>query len=85
MKTGDKIRLRDMWGDLRDFEVEEYRYTLGIFASKAHREAGQFTALCQLYEWGCDSEKEYIPNFGEYVTNQVPRWMDITEIKYAGD
>lgn len=82
MKAGDKIRVQ-MYimghhkGDLKDFVVEEYRYCLGIFLSEQHRTAGRFTPLCELYEPGPDSEKDYIPNFGEYTTNEVPAWMDI--------
>ena len=82
MKTGDKIRLQ-MYGfsgyklDQRDFVVEEFRHCLGIFLSEDHRRAGRFTPLCELYENGPESEKDYIPNFGEYWTNQVQAWMDI--------
>ena len=81
MKVGDKIRIDlgwdGMYTDLQDFTVEEFRYALGIFISDDHRKAGRFTPLCELYESGADSKQEYIPNFGEYTTNQVQAWMNI--------
>lgn len=77
MKVGDKIRVFTGFGDTGDFIVEEFRYCLGIFSSKDHRKAGDFTPLCVLYEKGPDSEKDYISNFGEYWTNKVQGWMDI--------
>lgn len=82
MKVGDKIRIQ-MYGfsgyslDTEDFTVEEFRYCLGVFLSEDHRKAGRFTPLCELYEPGPDSEKDYISNFGEYWTNEVQAWMDI--------
>jgi len=81
MKAGDMIRLdmgwEGMYKDLQDFTVEEFRHCLGIFESDEHRKAGKFTPLCDLYERGPESEIGYIPNFGEYVTNMVPRYMNI--------
>ena len=77
MKSGDKIRLRDHYGDCEDFVVEEFRYCLGIFKSDMDRKAGAFTPLCNLYEPGAESEKKYLSNWGEYTTNKVQAWMDI--------
>lgn len=79
MKAGDWIRV-DVGGwfpELEDFEVEEFRHCLGIFKSEFHRAAGRFTPLCELYERGPDSKDEYWSNYGEYVTNQVPSYMNI--------
>jgi hypothetical protein len=88
MKAGDKIRLqRYIFGhpaNLADYEVEEFRHCLGIFESPACRKAGNFTPLCNLYENGPDSQNGYISNYGEYTTNQVPSFMNITEIEYDG-
>lgn len=77
MKAGNRIRIKNLYGDNKDFTVEEFRYCLGIFASEQCREAGEFTPLCRLYYDGPESEKKYISNHGEYRSNQVPRWMDI--------
>ena len=81
MKAGDRIRLdagwSGMYSDLQDFTVEEFRHCLGIFESDDHRRAERFTPLCELYGRGPDSENNYISNFGEYVTNQVPIYMNI--------
>jgi hypothetical protein len=81
MKAGDKIRMvRRFWGyraGTEDFIVEEFRFCLGIFESEEHRQAGKFTPLCDLYEAGPESETKYIPHFGEYVTNQVPAFMNL--------
>lgn len=82
MKAGDRIRLQ-LYGfsgyrlEQKDYTVEEFRYCLGIFLSDSARKAGNFTPLCELYEPGPNSEKSYIPNYGEYYTNQVQGWMDI--------
>ena len=81
MKAGDRIRLDvGFWGCkiLEDFTVEEFRDCLGIFLTKDHRTAGKFTPLCGLYERGPDSEVKYLSNFGEYTTNLVPAFMNIT-------
>lgn len=82
MKAGDKIKLQ--WhvmgkptGDWLEFTVEEFRYTLGVFESEQHRQAGHFTPLCELYCDGPDAKQGYIPNHGEYRTDQVPAWIDV--------
>ena len=81
MKAGDKIRLTDYImgyaNGTSDYTVEEFRYCLGIFESEQHRAAGNFTPLCSLYERGPGSEIDYISNYGEYVTNMVPSFMNI--------
>ena len=81
MKAGDRIRVFSYWSDhitgTDDFTVEEFRHCLGIFASEQHREAGNFTPLCELYERGPDSKNGYISHYGEYYTNPVQAWMDI--------
>ena len=81
MKAGDKIRLtRYIAGcscGTGDFTVEEFRYCLGIFLSDSNRKAELFTPLCELYGNGPESESGYISNWGEYMTNQVPSWMDL--------
>ena len=82
MKAGDRIRVQlYMMGSIpseqKDFTVEEFRYCLGVFLSDQHRQAGKFTPLCDLYERGPESKDSYISNFGEYITNEVPAWMDI--------
>ena len=82
MKSGDKIRvMQRIMGCVvgnEDFVVEEYRHCLGIFESSAHREAGDFLPLCELYEPGAESEQKYISNYGEYNTNMVQAWMDLS-------
>jgi hypothetical protein len=81
MKAGDKIRVQKYImshaSHTEDYTVEEFRYCLGIFQSDQHRTAGMFTPLCELYEWGPESERLYLSNFGEYYTNPVQSWMDI--------
>lgn len=80
MKAGDKIRMDVGWRlykDLQDFTVEEFRDCLGVFMNEQDRMAGKFTPLCELYGRGPESETKYISNFGEYVTNQVPLFMNI--------
>lgn len=81
MKAGDKIRCkRYMMGCVvgsNDFTVEEFRYSLGIFESEQHREAGKFTPLCDLYEPSAKSESSYIPNFGSYNTDMIESWENI--------
>lgn len=88
MKAGDKIRIQKyILGTpthLADYEVEEFRHCLGIFESHAHRKAGNFTPLCDLYESGPESNVDYISNYGEYITNQVPSFMNITKIEFDG-
>ena len=82
MQAGDRIRVDvgqyGMYEDLQDFAVEEFRYCLGVFKSEQHREAGRFTPLCAMYTRGPDSETEYISNFGEYTSNLVQGFMNIT-------
>jgi hypothetical protein len=77
MKAGDKIRVMDSFNNPRDFTIELFRYCLGFFFSEQHREASEFTPLCKLYYAGPESKKEYISNFGEYTSNEVPSWMDL--------
>jgi len=81
MKAGARIRIQRYYLghpiDQTDHTAEEFRHCLGVFLSDSHREAGEFTPLCDLYEPGPESERKYIPNHGEYVTNMVPAWMDL--------
>lgn len=82
MRVGDKIMINwkdfgEMYDDIQTYTVEEFRHTLGIFTSKAHREAGRFTPLCELYCDDPDSECKYISNFGNYWSNQVQGWSDL--------
>jgi hypothetical protein len=81
MKAGDKIRVFTyVMGHpcgTKNFTVEKFRHCLGIFETVAHKQAGRFTPLCDLFEPGPESKKRYISNFGEYDTNQVQAWMDI--------
>jgi hypothetical protein len=81
MKSGDRIRvttyIMGYESGFEDYTVEEFRYCLGIFQSPQHRQAGNFTPLCELFERGPDSENSYISNYGEYVTNMVQGWSDI--------
>ncbi|MBL4795910.1 MAG: hypothetical protein JKY50_00695 [Oleispira sp.] len=81
MKAGDRIRMTHYtmgYADgVVDFTVEEFRFCLGIFESDEHRQSGQFTPLCDLYEPGPDSEDQYISNFGPYMTNKVPSFMNL--------
>lgn len=81
MKAGDRIRvttyIMGYESGFEDYTVEEFRYCLGIFQSPQHRQAGNFTPLCELFERGPDSENSYISNYGEYVTNMVQGWSDI--------
>lgn len=76
LAVGDKIRVPFYYGH-EDYIVEEFRQCLGIFKSDAHREAGHFTPLCDLWGRGPDSEEKYICNYGEYWTNEVPIWMNL--------
>lgn len=81
MKVGDKIRVQKYIFnhplEVVDYTVEEFRFCLGIFVTGSHREAGDFTPLCELYEPGPDSAQRYISNYGEYHTNMVQSWMDM--------
>ena len=74
---GDRIRLNYQREGNVDFTVERFRDCLGIFESDQHREAQDFTPLCNLYGRGAGSEDGYISNFGEYVKNPVPVWMQL--------
>ena len=80
MKVGDRIRL-DVGGycgtDLKDFSIEEFRHTLGVFTSENARTAGQFTPICEMYDRGPDSVNKYLSNWGEYISNQVPMFMNL--------
>lgn len=77
MKSGDKIRVFNCFGDTEDYIVEEFRYCLGIFATENHRIANEFTPLCAIYEKGAYSEEKYLSNFGKYYSNPVQAWMDL--------
>lgn len=81
MKPGDKIRVTTYCmgypDGFEDYTVEEFRHCLGIFRSNEDRTAGNFTPLCYLYEAGPGSEKKYISNYGEYVSNMVQGWSDL--------
>lgn len=81
MKAGDKIRVQIyICGNpayTEDHVIEEYAYCLGFFRTENDRIAGRFTPLCELYEPGPDSERKYLPNYGEYYTNLVQGWMDL--------
>jgi len=89
MKPGDKIRVQKYImghpSHYSDYVIEEFHFCLGVFLSDQHRTASMFTPLCDLYESGAESENKYLSNFGEYVTNQVPAWMDIVELKYINN
>lgn len=75
--VGDRIRLEGNWGATFDLTVEQFRDCLGVFMSDAHRKAGAFTPLCDLYGAGAGSEQCYISNFGEYIKNPVAMWMQL--------
>ena len=81
MREGDRIRVQKyIMGHAShcdDYTVEKFRHCLGIFLSNNHREAGNFTPLCDLYEPGPDSEQKYISNYGAHYTNMVQAWMDL--------
>jgi len=80
IEEGDRIRVKLQWGQLEDFTIEKFRFCLGVFASDEHRIAGNFTPLCELYESGPDSERLYISNYGEYITNKVPMFMQLPKL-----
>ena len=83
MKAGDRIRVQHyMMGHashLEDYTIEEFRHCLGFFETGQHRLTNTFTPLCDMYERGPDSENSYCSNFGEYYTNPIQGWMDITQ------
>lgn len=85
MKAGDRIRVFTIYGDTRDFTVEEFRYCLGVFTSEQHRIAGKFMPLCELYERGPESEDYSTPRYGKYYTNPVQAWMDIPREEIKND
>ena len=78
VKAGDLIRMpvytMGKQDGTKDFRVELFRGCLGIFWDDTYRKAGEFVPLCFLYKPGPESEKDYIPNFGEYWTKMVPAW-----------
>lgn len=74
---GDRIRLEGEWGATYDCTVERFRDCLGVFLTDNHRQAGNFTPLCYLYGRGAGSSIGYISNFGEYIQNPVPTWMQL--------
>lgn len=82
--VGDRIRLtKYLCGNANgteDYTVEQFRNCLGIFLSDDHRKAGEFTPLCYLYERGPYSKDLYIPNFGEYISDQVPSFMNLPRV-----
>lgn len=80
LAVGDRIRLELRYGT-EDFTVEEFRQCLGIFLDDKHREAGNFTPLCDLWGHGTGSESGYIGNYGEFVKNPVPLWMNLPRIE----
>ena len=73
---GDRIRIESRFG-CDYYTVERFRDCLGIFKSHSHRKAGNFTPLCELYEFGAGSENSYIANYGEYIKNPVAMWMQL--------
>lgn len=81
MKAGDKIRVQKyIMGfptHYDDYTVEEFRYCLGIFLSGCHRQAQNFTPLCELYEPAPGAKQSYIPNYGEIYTDYVPSFMNL--------
>jgi len=77
MKAGDRIRIKTFYGEILDFNVEEFRHCLGVFQSEDHRKAQRFTPLCDLYEPAPDAKQGYISNFGEYWDSYVPLYMNI--------
>ncbi|MCP4485740.1 MAG: hypothetical protein GY820_00145 [Gammaproteobacteria bacterium] len=79
--VGDRIMIEGNWGQQFVREVESFRDCLGVFMSEQHRQAGRFTPLCEMYGFGTGSETGYIGNFGEYVKNSVPLWMQVPKDK----
>ena len=77
--VGDRIRIEGSWGSTYDLTVEMFRDCLGVFMTDAHRQAGDFTPLCELYGHGAGSERGYISNYGEYVKNPVALWMQLAK------
>ena len=88
IKEGDKIRMPTFCmghrqKETKDYTVECFRNTLGIFECEQDRQAGNLTPLCNLYEAGAESKRDYISNYGEYITNKVPMFMQIPKEKEA--
>ena len=81
LAIGDRIGLLHIYGGRNDYTVEEFRQCLGVFLSEQHREAGDFTPLCVLWESGPGSKEKYICNYGGYQTNMVPKWMNLPTTK----
>jgi hypothetical protein len=84
VQPGDIIRIPlymcgheyDAW----EGPVEVFRGCLGIFFREpADRTAQRFTPLCDLYMRGPESKQDYIPNYGEYFTNQVPAFTVVSK------
>jgi hypothetical protein len=82
---GDRIRIEGQWGHKWDCTVERFRDCLGVFLEPQHREMGNFTPLCELYGKGAGSTDAYMPNFGEYVKDPVPIWMQLPPNPHTGD
>ena len=84
MKAGDRVRLTTYTmghaTGTEDFTVEEFRFCLGVFQSEQHRIMDKFTPLCDLYEYGPESESRYMSNEGSYVTNMVPSFMNLPSL-----
>lgn len=74
---GDWVRVEMSYGEMRDVKVERFRDCLGVFLSPQHRVTASFTPLCEMYGRGTGSEDAYMSNFGEYIKNPVPQWMQI--------
>jgi hypothetical protein len=85
MEVGDRIKVfvyyRGIETGSKDLVVEKFRHCLGVFESEQDRVVGNFTPLCELYEPGPESEKKYMPNYGEYYTNEVQAWVDLPRTK----
>lgn len=82
MKPGDRIRVEwnnGLFSETEDYTIEEFHHCLGFFRSKQDRQASNFTPLCNLLEPGPDSKDDYISNYGEYKTNLVQGWMDLSK------
>ena len=74
---GDRIRVFGSWGAEFDLTVEMFRDCLGVFMSGAHRPAGSFPPLCDLYGFGAGSSSGYISNYGEYIKDPVALWAQL--------
>ena len=74
---GDRILIEGNWGIQNICQVERFRDCLGVFMSDAHRKAGRFIPLSEMYGHGTGSKTGYIGNFGEYIENPVALWMQV--------